>query len=90
LAIIAYLGPVERHVVDYIRGVNSQVTLRNLQVRGLIEKKSNPRHPITPLYETTFDFLANLGLRDASALPEFERYQTIKASLVERSSSEHA
>src|SRR3989344_2420895 len=36
LSLIAYLGPVSRSEIDYIRGVNSSFILRNLALRGLI------------------------------------------------------
>jgi segregation and condensation protein B len=42
LAIVLYRAPVARSGIDYIRGVNSTFTLRNLLVRGLIERVPNP------------------------------------------------
>lgn len=39
LAIVAYKGPVSKKEIEYIRGVNSQYALRNLLLRGLVEKK---------------------------------------------------
>lgn len=38
LAIILYRGPVGRAEIDRIRGVNSSFILRNLLIRGLIER----------------------------------------------------
>src|SRR3989338_7856561 len=38
LAVISYKGPVKRSEIDYIRGVNSSFMLRNLLIRGLIER----------------------------------------------------
>jgi segregation and condensation protein B len=38
LAIILYQGPVKRSQIDYVRGVNSQFILRNLLIRGLIDR----------------------------------------------------
>src|SRR3989344_5907696 len=38
LSIILYKGPVTRAEIDYIRGVNSTFILRNLLIRGLVEK----------------------------------------------------
>ena len=40
LAIIVYRSPITKVEIDYIRGVNSVFILRNLLVRGLIEKKN--------------------------------------------------
>ena len=39
LSIVAYRGPVSRSFVDEVRGVNSSYILRNLLIRGLIEKR---------------------------------------------------
>jgi segregation and condensation protein B len=41
LSIILYQGPISRAEIDYIRGVNSQFILRNLLIRGLIERVDN-------------------------------------------------
>ena len=38
LAIVVYKGPISRTDIDYIRGVNSSFVLRNLLVRGLVER----------------------------------------------------
>src|SRR3989344_9189415 len=42
-AIIAYKGPMTRIEIEHIRGVNSSFTLRNLAMRGLIERTENPK-----------------------------------------------
>jgi segregation and condensation protein B len=75
LAIIAYLGPVLRAKVDYIRGVNSSFILRNLLLRGLISRVPDPQRANTYVYSVSFDFLRHLGVRELSELPEFERYR---------------
>jgi segregation and condensation protein B len=71
LSIILYRGPVSRRDIDYIRGVNSQFILRNLLVRGLIEKVANPDDQRTFLYKPTFELLAHLGISSLEQLPEF-------------------
>ena len=70
LAIVAYMGGVERSKIEYIRGVNSSFTLRNLLVRGLIERDKN-------LYKLTNDALRHLGVSKISDLPEYEKYHKI-------------
>ena len=50
LSIIAYKGPVSRAEIDYIRGVQSNFILRNLQIRGLVEKIANPSDQRSYLY----------------------------------------
>jgi len=73
LAIIAYRQPISKAEIEAIRGVNSQYSLRNLLMRGLIEKVSNPSDARSFLYQTTTEFLMHLGLISVSGLPEFEK-----------------
>lgn len=72
LSIILYRGPVSRRDIDYIRGVNSQFVLRNLLVRGLIEKVPHPDDQRTFLYKPTFELLGYLGISSLEQLPEFD------------------
>lgn len=71
LSIILYRGPVSRRDIDYIRGVNSQFILRNLLVRGLIEKVAHPTDQRTFIYKPTFELLAHLGVSSVDQLPEY-------------------
>ena len=75
LSIILYKGPVTRAEVDYIRGVNSTFIIRNLLIRGLIEKITNPKDKRSFLYKPTFDLLSFMGVQSIDALPEFEIVQ---------------
>lgn len=81
LAIAAYLGPVSRATIDYIRGVNSSNTLRNLLIRGLLTRKVSPEKMNAYVYEVSFDFLKHLGIEKANRLPEYEKYNKIMESL---------
>ncbi|MDE2188364.1 MAG: SMC-Scp complex subunit ScpB, partial [Patescibacteria group bacterium] len=56
-----------------IRGVNSQFILRNLLIRGLIERVENPADARSFLYKTTLDLLAHLGISKIDDLPEYEQ-----------------
>jgi segregation and condensation protein B len=72
LAIILYQAPVSRADIDRIRGVNSSFILRNLQIRGLIERipaeqGSGYRYTISPT------LLAHLGVTQKHELPDFAR-----------------
>lgn len=78
LSIILYQGPISRPDIDYIRGVNSSFILRNLMVRGLVERTANPNDSRGYLYKPTFDLLAHLGVSSVEELPEFE---TMKAKV---------
>ncbi len=88
LAIIAYLGPVSRAEIDYVRGVNSSFILRNLSVRGLIDRKNNPKHAGTFIYETSMEFLKHIGLDTADKLPEYGKYRDLLRSLREENKQE--
>lgn len=71
LAIILYRGPIIRAEIDRIRGVNSAFILRNLMVRGLIERKSKGNSyefAITP------QLLQHLGIDKKSELPRYSEF----------------
>ena len=77
LSIVAYLGPVSRAKLEYLRGVNSIIILRSLMIRGLIERFPDPEHPSGFLYQTTFDLMKHLGIADKKDLPEFDKFQEL-------------
>ncbi len=77
LAIIAYLGPISRARLEYLRGVNSSVILRSLAIRGLVERFQDPEHPTSFLYRPTFDLMKHLGVKEKEALPEFGKFQEL-------------
>jgi len=81
LAIVAYLGPISRAAVDYIRGVNSSFTLRNLLMRGLIEKETETTKSNAYHYRVTFDFLKHMGLTKIQELPEYDKVRGVLEKL---------
>ena len=72
LSIILYQGPISRADIDYIRGVNSSFILRNLLIRGLIDRIENPKDQRSFLYKPTLDLLSHLGLSKITDLPDYE------------------
>ncbi len=88
LTIILYKDGATKPEIDFIRGVNSGFMLRNLLVRGLVEKVPNPDDPSTPeaglrragnrvtKYRATFDTMRYLGISDISELPNFEHFKS--------------
>ena len=76
LALVAYLAPVARAEIDAIRGVNSSFTLRNLAIRGLIERSGNPNDARGYIYEPSMQFLTTLGIESIEKLPGFETIRT--------------
>lgn len=81
LAIISYFGPISRAKIDYQRGVNSSFILRNLLLRGLVERQPDPTHPTSHLYHPSFELLRHLGLSQKEDLPDFLKYQELSVRL---------
>lgn len=71
LSIIAYRAPLSRSAIEAIRGVNCSFTLRNLLLRGLIEREENPEDTREYLYTPSLALLEKLGLPSKEALPDF-------------------
>lgn len=71
LSIILYQSPISRADLDYIRGVNSQFIIRNLLIRGLIEKVDNPNDQRSYLYKPTLELLSYLGVSKLEEIPDF-------------------
>ncbi len=70
LALILYQGPITRARIDYVRGVNSTFIIRQLMVRGLVERIDNPVDQRSFLYKPTLELLSFLGLSSVSDLPD--------------------
>lgn len=71
LAIVAYKGPVSRAAIENLRGVNCSFILQSLAIRGLIDKKNNPKDGRSYIYNATFDFLKHLGINKLEDLPNY-------------------
>lgn len=72
ISIIAYRGPISRANIESIRGVNCSFTIRNLLMRGLVERLDNPSDSRSYLYSISFDFLKKLGIENVTDLPEYD------------------
>lgn len=83
IAIIAYKGPLTRAQIEYVRGVNSSFTLRNLLMRGLVERIENPKDARSYLYRVSFDFLRHLGLTKLEDLPQYEEFKKERIEVLE-------
>lgn len=77
LAIIAYKGPLTRSEIDNIRGVNSSYILRNLLIRGLIDRGVDSRRANAYIYKISFDFLRKMGVEKIEELPEYQKYHNL-------------
>jgi len=67
---------VSRSEIDYIRGVNSSFILRNLIVRGLIERIIDPKDSRRLLYRPTFDTLTFMGITSIDQLPNYNEVRS--------------
>ncbi len=72
LSIVLYQGPISRAEIDHVRGVNSQFILRELLIRGLVERIDNPNDARSFLYKPTLDLLSQMGIEKLDKLPEYE------------------
>lgn len=78
LSIIVYMSPIKRSEIDYIRGVNSQFSIRHLEIRGLIQKTTSESDSRVFLYSPTFEALSFLGITD---IEKIDGYNEIKEKL---------
>ena len=76
LSLVAYFGPLSRPQIDFIRGVNSSFIVRNLLVRGLVDRK--PGRGNAYVYTASIDFLKYMGVGSVEELPEYQKYQEMK------------
>lgn len=72
LSIVLYKNGVTRGEIDYIRGVNSSFILRNLSIRGLVERVVHPTDTRKYIYKPTIDTIRFLGITKVEELPDFE------------------
>jgi len=72
LSIIIYRGPISRGEIDYIRGVNSSFILRNLLIRGMIERVRSTKDQRVSMYNPTFKLLSFLGIKNIEDMPKYK------------------
>lgn len=79
LSIIAYSQSqgISRAMIEYLRGVNSSYILRNLLIRGLIEKSTDPQRKNVYLYSLSPSFLKHSGLKNIKELPNYQKYNEL-------------
>jgi segregation and condensation protein B len=85
LSIVLYMGPIARSMIDFIRGVNSQFTIRNLLIRGLIEKDPKEK---SPKYIVTLDTIKFLGLNKLDELPNLKEVKHSIAQFIKENSND--
>ena len=81
LAIVAYSGPISRAEIEYIRGVNSTFMLRNLMIRGLVDRQPDPKRSNVYLYRSSLELLKFIGISKIEDLPEYQRFNELVKKL---------
>lgn len=85
LSIILYKDSVTRSEINFIRGVNSGYILRNLEIRGLVERVTHKTDARMYVYKPTLELLSYLGVSSVSELPQFE---TVRQNLESKLSNQ--
>lgn len=73
ISIILYRSGATRAEINFIRGVNSGYILRNLEIRGLVERDMHKTDGRLNIYKPTLELLSFLGVGTAEELPEFQK-----------------
>lgn len=81
LSVVLYKDMPTRSDIDYIRGVNSQFSLRMLLVRGLIDRQVHPQDSRKFVYLPTTDLLSFLGVSTVHELPN---YSEVKEKIAQK------
>lgn len=71
LSIILYKNGATHAEVDYIRGVNSNFTLRALSVRGLVNRETDKKDNRRYIYKPSFELLSFMGVKNVEELPDY-------------------
>jgi segregation and condensation protein B len=95
LSLVIYRGPISKREIDYIRGVNSSYIIRNLMVRGLIERvdrvpssSGSGQEGRSFTYQPTFELLAHLGVSKKEDLEDFDAVQKDLIAFMETSAEQ--
>ncbi len=89
LSIILYKSGIARSEIDYIRGVNSSFIIRNLLIRGLIEKSVDPSDSRRALYSPTFETLSYMGVSMLEELPNYAIVTNQLANAINQNENEN-
>lgn len=84
LSIILYTGPISKGYIDYIRGVNSTVSVRNLVARGLIERSESVRSN----YSVTHSFLESISVTEVTSIEGYADMRAKMQAILQQSKKE--
>jgi segregation and condensation protein B len=73
LSIILYKNPISKIEIEKIRGINSDLVLRKLAIKGLIEKKEKVKKSGIFLYSPSLKLMKKLGIYRLENLPDYDK-----------------
>jgi len=73
LSIIVYKGPIGKVGIEKIRGVNSDLILRKLAIKGLIERAEQIKNSRIFVYKPSLKLLKKLGVSKLENLSEYDK-----------------
>ncbi len=83
VSVVAYLGGATKAEIDFVRGVNSTITLRTLATRGLLNQEGEGD---IARYQITIDALKGFGCTDVRDLPDWKSiHRALREQLGEQS-----
>ncbi|MBI2175501.1 MAG: SMC-Scp complex subunit ScpB [Parcubacteria group bacterium] len=88
LAVIMYRNPVSKSEIDYIRGVNSAMILRNLMMRGLMDREPHPVDRRAFIYKPSLDLLRFLGVANQEELPDYTQTRKLLGDFLKQQEGE--
>jgi len=90
LSLIIYRGPITRSEIDYVRGVNSQFIVRNLLIRGLIEKTNKKGNDTIYVYTPSVELLRLLGISNKESVADYKKVNEDITAFMEQQEDEVA
>jgi len=90
LSLIIYRGPITRSEIDYVRGVNSQFIVRNLLIRGLIEKTNKKSNDTIYVYTPSVELLRLLGISNKESVANYKKVNEDITAFMEQQEDEVA
>lgn len=73
LSIVLYRSPIGKVGIEKIRGVNSDLILRKLSIRGLIDKKEKVKNSGIFIYQPSLKLMRKLGVSELENLPKYDK-----------------
>lgn len=73
LSVILYRSPITKTGIEKIRGINSDLVLRKLAIKGLVEKKEKVKNSGIFFYSPSLRLMKKLGISKLENLPDYDK-----------------